>query len=255
MGDDFHDKHAKYPSPQDMDPAKEHAEEIAGIIFHFLQERGMVEWYEESNSRMFIEQGSSYEGTKTETTDLEFDLLFLLPSSLKIIPDDSDTPAGYAYLEFDDSIRGKSTFLNECNKKSEGGFISISEVMDVIMKTIKGIQHELPPNVKAPFPHGPALQFDVKNPATGQFWFSVDVAFGIRIENTTSSFISVSDFEAIFVPNPQYQQSYESQFEWRQSFLVEELLMVSYSELKFLNCNKLWRPRNNISGFRFYILG
>ena len=145
MGDDFHDKHAKYPSPQDMDPAKEHAEEIAGIIFHFLQERGMVEWYEESNSRMFIEQGSSYEGTKTETTDLEFDLLFLLPSSLSIIPDDSKTPACYAYLKYDPSVSGRDSFLRECTNSSPNGWVSISEVMDKIKEEIKNIR--LPRNV------------------------------------------------------------------------------------------------------------
>lgn len=206
--EDFHHECARPPQKSPMKGAKKHLEHMVNHLRQYLQQRGVV-------SRMEY-QGSSYEGIKVQSSDLEFDCLVILSNSQCINKSNTLCTDGFTRLEL------KPNFATPLSQFVKDGFLNSYLVKNwfygEIMKAIEVLSNAqmLTENIICRR-HGPAVQIDVYESQHDEIlWYSVDMVAGYEIT------VMGHENKNVYVAK-QYNGDLTT---WRRSFSIQEKEMM-----------------------------
>ena len=189
----FYENHARPVDKKEMSEAKQHCDLLLQDI---LQALGGIR----------IEyQGSSYEGIKTRSSDLEFDCMIVLSGGEDLSKDTEGVLVGFSKLY----LKNKTSVLK---KFAQNGYLLPGKLRPYIYgKLVKATKNSENIIVRK---HGEAAaQLDIHRPGS-QLWYSVDVVPGFEIGGEC------------FIPKSSGRKK-GGRFTWRRSFAKEEKELMS----------------------------
>ena len=203
---EFHQACASFPKSQVAEAQKHHVSTMDTL-------RGMLQ--REGVALRFEYTGSTYEGIKVPSTDVEFDVMVVL-SGGKYVTEEELLPC-YSKLYCDSSVESLSKIKDPYSKyllpnKSDNYFFSM------LQKAIN--QHKHLQETITLIRHGPAVQMDVYRSKKGQdLFYSVDMVPTIHIPAGWFS------EEKYYVAKPFKNEELDDQdtfMAWRKSFSLKE---------------------------------
>ena len=164
----FYENHARPVDKKEMSEAKQYNDQLMRQLQNNLEAK-RIEY-----------QGSSYEGIKTRSSELEFDCMVVLPGGDELEQDATGVQTGFSKLHLEDEDSNLTKFV-------EGdGYLSPQLVRESFYGSLTKAVDDLPQSETVKIrKHGDAaVQLDIKRPSgpkKGQFWYSVDVVPGYEV--------------------------------------------------------------------------